>query len=266
MTAPVRTEILRLELWLRRRSTVGYLTGMGLYTFVIVALYPSFRHDTSLDSLTRHAPTLSALFGLIGSLTSPAGWLDANIYANFFPLVMLLLTIGYGASSIAGRDEEGSLALVVALPVARGHVATQKILAMVVQGLVVAAGVAVVVVIGRSFELGIPVGHVVGSSVSVVLLGVDFGLLAMAVGAVTGRRGTALAVATAVAAASYLVSSLAPVVSWVRPARFASLFYWSVGNGQLTDGLSLVDGVVLVVVAVAAAGATVVAFRRMDVR
>ena len=262
----MRAEILRLELWLRRRATVGYLGGLALYTFVIVALYPSFRHDTSLDSLTRHAPTLSALFGLIGSLTSPAGWLDANIYANFFPLVMLLLTIGYGASSIAGRNEEGSLAMVVALPVPRKNVVMQKIVAMVIQGLVVAAGVAVVVVIGRSFDVGVPVGHVVELSVSVVLLGLDLGLFTMAVGAVSRHRGTALAAGSALAAASYLVSSLAPVVSWMRPARFASVFYWSVGNGQLTGGVSVLDGVVLLLVALVAACATVAAFRRMDVR
>ena len=47
--------------------------------------------------------TVAALFGATGSLTSPTGWLNANIYSNFLPLVVLLLTIGYGASAIAGQ-------------------------------------------------------------------------------------------------------------------------------------------------------------------
>ena len=36
----------------------------------------------------------------------------------------------------------------------------------------------------------------------------------------------------------YLISSLASVVSWIRPARYASLFYWSVGNSQISHGVS----------------------------
>jgi ABC-2 type transport system permease protein len=82
------------------------------------------------------------------------------------------------------------------------------------------------------------------------------GLLALAVGAGTGNRGAALGVASTVAAASYLVSSMAPVVSWLEPARYVSLFYWSVGDDQLQDGLSagglsvlIGVGIVLAVVA-----------------
>ncbi|HAM03647.1 MAG TPA: ABC transporter permease [Acidimicrobiaceae bacterium] len=260
----MRLEVVRLELLARRRSTLGYAVGMGLYTFVIVALYPSFQHDTSLDKITKSAPTLSALFGAIGSLTSPTGWLNANIYENFFPLMMLLLAIGYGASSIAGRDEEGTLALLATLPIARARLVAQKVLSLVVQGLALASIVAVMVIVGRSFHLALPVGHVVEASLATLLLGLDLGLLTMAVGARTGSRGTALGVGSAIAAASYLVSSLAPVVAWVRPARFASLFYWSIGNGQLSTGLTLTDAAVLVLVALAAGVVSIRMFAHMD--
>lgn len=257
-------DVVRLDLGTRRRSTVGYAVGTGLYALVIVALYPSFQHDGSLDKITKSAPTLSALFGAIGSLTSPTGWLNANIYANFFPLMMLMLAIGYGASAIAGRDEEGSLALVATLPIARGSLLGQKILSLIVQGIVLASAVAAAVVIGRSFHLALPAGHVVEASLAVLMLGVDLGILTMAVGARTGSRGTALGVGATAAAVSYLVSSLAPVVHWVRPARFASLFYWSVGNGQLSDGLTLADAAVLVGAALVAGIAAIRAFGRSD--
>src|SRR6516164_6829354 len=98
-------DITRLELRLRRRSTIGYAAGMALYTLVVVAVYPSFEHQTSLNSLS--GSTAAALFGLTGPLTSPGGWLNGNIYGNFFPLIMLLLTIGYGAAALAGQNEDG---------------------------------------------------------------------------------------------------------------------------------------------------------------
>jgi ABC-2 type transport system permease protein len=76
-------------------------------------------------------------------------------------------------------------------------------------------------------------------------MALDFGLVAMAVGALSGRRGTALGIGTAIAAASYLVSSLAPVVSWLEPAKYTSLLYWSIGDNQLGSGVAAIDYAVL---------------------
>jgi beta-exotoxin I transport system permease protein len=259
-------ELARLDVVLRRRSLFGYTAGMALYTLVIVALYPSFKDSTSLDKLVTNDATLSALFGITGSLSSPAGWLSGNIYANFMPLVMLLLTIGYGASSLAGQNEDGTLCLLAVLPVRRTTIVLQKAAAMVFQAVLLAAVVAAFVFVGRLFDVDLAAGRVVGISATSVLVGLDFGLVTLAVGARTGRRGTALGVGTSLASASYLVGSLAPVVSWLHPARYASLFYWSVGNEQISRGADAGSYVVLIAVALVAVWAAAAAFGRLDVR
>ena len=46
----------RLDLRLRRRSALAYAVGVGAYALLIVALYPSFKNDTSLDELTESQP------------------------------------------------------------------------------------------------------------------------------------------------------------------------------------------------------------------
>jgi ABC-2 type transport system permease protein len=96
-------------------------------------------------------------------------------------------------------------------------------------------------------------------------MGLDLGLVAMAAGALTGRRGSALGIGTAIAAASYLVSSLAPVVSWLEPAKYASLLYWSIGDNQLGTGVAASDYAVLLGVFAAALYGGVASFRRFDV-
>ena len=100
---------------------------MGVYALVIVALYPSFKNDTSLNKFTENGSTVAALFGANGPLTTPTGWLNANLYANFVPLIVLLLTIGYGASCLAGQDEDGTLGLIAALPIARRRIADPEV-------------------------------------------------------------------------------------------------------------------------------------------
>jgi ABC-2 type transport system permease protein len=257
-------EIVSLDLKFRRRSLIGYSVGMALYALAVVALYPAFKDSTNLDQLTSGSSGIAALFGISGSITSPTGWISANIYANFFPLLILLLTIGYGASCIAGQEHDGHLELIMSLPFARTQVITAKIVTLILQAAVFSTVVFGCVLAGRGFELTINTGQLLTATLGVLLLGVDFGLLALAIGAATGNRGLALGLTSAIAGASYLASSLAPLVGWLKPARYASLFYWSVGDNQLDNGLTPAAAAILAAVGVALALAALKAFQRHD--
>lgn len=254
-----------LDLRLRRRALIGYAVGLGLYALVIVALYPSFKNDTSLNKFTENGSAAAALFGANGPITTPTGWLNANLYANFAPLVTLLLAIGYGASCLAGQDEDGTLGVIVALPIARRRLVIQKLATLGVQAVAIALVTAVCAIAGRGFGLTVSAGGLIGVTVGVTLLGIVFGVLAMCIGAATGSRGTALGITSALAAASYLISSLAPAVHWLHPARYASPFYYAVGNGQLDHGTGAAAAAVLVGAAAALLLAAITAFNRLDV-
>lgn len=258
-------DIARLDLRLRRRSTLAYSIGFVAYALLIVALYPSFKADTSLDDLTRGNPTLSALFGATGSLTSPDGWMNANLYANFVPLFVLLMTIGYAAGAIAGQDEDGTLGGLASLPLTRGRVLGEKVASLGTLALPIPVVTLVAALLGPAFDLELGTRALLGATLGAVLMGFDLGLVALALGAWTGRRGVALGVAAAVAAASYVISSLAPVVHWMHSLRYLSLIYWSVGNGQLRQGLHLDALVVLVTVAAVLVAVTAAGFRRLDI-
>jgi ABC-2 type transport system permease protein len=258
-------DITWLDVSNRRRSLIGYCLGMAVYTLVVVVIYPAFKTSSSLDKLIASDSTAAALLGISGPISTSGGWLNSNIYANFLPLIMLLLTIGYGAACLAGQDEDGTLGLLTVLPVRRTAIVAQKAAAMAAQAAVLTVTVAVLVIIGRSFQVDVTVARIASVSAATFLMGLDFGLVAMAIGALTGRRGTAIGAGTALAAASYLVSSLAPVASWIRPGRYASLFYWSVGNSQISGGVSPIDYAVLTGTGLCALAAAILSFRRLDI-
>ena len=117
---------------------------------------------------------------------------------------------------------------------------------MALQALLLAAAVTACILIGRGFQLTIGPGDAVTIAVALTLMGLDFGLITMAVGAATRRRGTALGVGAGLAAASYLISSLATTISAIRPGRYLSLFYWSAGNDQISNGVSSTGFAVLI--------------------
>ncbi|ASN22787.1 ABC transporter permease [Streptomyces pluripotens] len=258
-------ELTLMDLRLRRRSMLWYAVGMAVYAFVIVAMYPSMKSDSSLSDFLEGNETAAALFGVSGSLTSPVGWTNGNLYANFLPLLVLLLTIGYGANAIAGQSEEGVLGMVASLPVSRGRLILEKTVTLVVVALPLAIATMAVVLIGPRYELDLGIWPVIGTTLTVVLLGIDFGLFALAIGAVTGRRGIALATASVVAVAAYLISSLAPVISWAHRIRYISPFYWAVGDNQLGSGPSATAILVLAGIAVVLLAAALVAIRRLDI-
>jgi ABC-2 type transport system permease protein len=262
----MRLEVAGLELHVRRRLLLWYVVGMALYTLVVVALYPAFKHSTELNQLTQGNSPVAALLGASGTLTSPTGWVDVNAYTNFLPLIMLSLTIGYGASAIAGQNEDGTLGLLVVLPATRTRILVGKIASLAVQALLLTVTVAVCVYIGRALQVSLDPWHLATASLAILGLGIDFGVLTLAIGAAVASRGTAIAAATALAAVSYLISSLAPLVGFIHALRYASLFYWTTGNSQLSKGTSLASFAVLLAVAAAATAAAGAAFSRLDVR
>ena len=96
-------------------------------------------------------------------------------------------------------------------------------------------------------------------------MALDFGLVALAVGAWTGSRGAALGCSTAVAAVAYCISSLSPVVQVVEHIRYLSPIYWSVGADQLREGTTGLQAVLLVATAVVLCVVTWTGLRRLDI-
>ncbi len=68
-------------------------------------------------------------------------------------MIVLLATIGYGASGIAGQDEDGTLGLVTTLPVTRRVIIVGKLAALLAQALPVPVATALCVLAGRGFDL-----------------------------------------------------------------------------------------------------------------
>ena len=261
----MNTEVLRLDLRLRRRILIGTALGAAGYLCLIVAMYPSFSADSSLNAIIAANPAAAAAFGVTGSITSSAGWLSANMYANIAPLLALLLTIGYGAAAIAGQDDDGVLGMVASLPVSRRRVVGQKALALLLISAAVPIASFAVCLIGPYVDLRLDWGHLLGVTLALTLLAFDLGAVALLVGTLTANRGAALGVASSIAAASYLVSSLAPVLDAFHSLRWLSPFSWAVGHDQLAQGHSVGELVALAGLGILLVSATIPAFARLDI-
>jgi beta-exotoxin I transport system permease protein len=250
------------------RALIGWSLGLALLSVFELAVYPSVR-DRAADMerlIAAYPEALKAMFGL-SDFTSGAGFINAELFSLMVPLLLLALGIAFGAAATAGEEERKTIDLLLANPIPRRRVVVEKLVAIIAV-LAVLAGIAwATLSVGAAvLDMGVGPGALAAVTASALLLGICFATVAVAVGAATGRRAVAAAVASALAAGAYLLNALSPLVAGLKPWRWASLFYHYIGYDPLRQGLALDHVLVLVGVGVLMTAVAAVAFERRDLR
>ncbi|WP_298805298.1 ABC transporter permease subunit [uncultured Pseudokineococcus sp.] len=249
-------ELARWDVRQRWRSAAGTGAALGVVGVMVVALYPSV--GRSLGDLADQLP--AAVANLLGgaSTSTLAGWVEFEYVSILGPFALLLLGGVLGAGWLAGAEEERTTALVLATPATRRGVVLAALVAGVPLLVLAAALSAVGLLVGDALvaEGDLSLGGVVAVHLQLVGLGVLGLALALAVGALGGRRALALGLVGAVGVVSFLVDGFAPTVDGLAWAERLSAFSWAVGSSPLTGGL---DGAGLAVLLGAAAALVVVA-------
>lgn len=256
----------------RRRSLLWWALGMvGLVLFT-VSLYPSVKDQQSIDDLIKDLPdTVRTMVGYQVDipLTSPAGFVNARLFATVAPVVVLVFGIGAGTRAIGGAEEDGTLEQLLAQPVSRDRVAVERYLATIaLLAAVVALFTVALLALAPLFGAldGIPVTHVLGACTAVYALALLHTTLAYTVGAITGRRGPAIAVTAAVAVSGYLIQSLLATTGTARPLRDLSPWHWYLQHNMLADGVDPAALWLPLIISVAVFIAGWARFRRRDLR
>jgi beta-exotoxin I transport system permease protein len=247
-----------------RRAFVWWSLGLVALVLISIAFWPSVHDNEGFKRFERDAPeALKAFTGGQLDFTSPAGYLDARLFALVVPLLFLVYAVGWGARGIAGEEEARTLELVLAYPISRTRLLLEKLGALTLQLATLGAVLLVTVVASaKAVSMDISSVRIADAVLAVYLLGLLHGTLALGVGAATGKRATAIGVAAAAAVAGYFLNGLGQVVDALEPWRVLSPFDW-VGD-PLREGLGA--GVIaLAVGALLAAAAGLPFFKRRDV-
>lgn len=265
---PMLRDVFRKTIRDQRRALGWWSLGLIGTVLMYAAVYPSIRENAAalndyLDSFP--AAFREAFLGEGVDFASPAGYLSTELFGFFGPLLLLLYAIGAGARAIAREEERRSLDILLATPIPRRKLVTQKFGAMVFGVVLLSTLLWVsVAVIGPAFDLNLALGDLASATLSVGLLAIAFGAVALAIGCATGRRSLAIGLTAGIAAATYLFDVLAPSVDAIAWLEQLSPFYFYGGNQPLLNGLDPLHAVVLIVIAAVAFGYALWAFGRRD--
>lgn len=253
-------------LWDQRRGIIGWSVGIA----AVGVFYAAFTRAWPIPTWRR--PWEAFPEGMLDALgfadiTSPAGYLAGTTYGLLGPALMIIFASTLGARAIAGEEEAGRLDVLLAHPIDRWSVAVQRAGALLVA--LAVAGIALFVVMtaaaGPAQYAEIGAANLGAATVQLVLLGAFFGALSLSVGALTGRRGLALAAVAIVGIATYFANTLGRSVEAIAWSRDVSPFRYYSGGQPLVNGWQLADGLILLVAAVGLVAIGVVGFRRRDV-
>jgi len=228
----------------RRTSLIWWSIGIAAMAALLAVAYPTVRDNNELDKTFANLPAgVEALLGLSGgnTLTSPAGYLNSQFYANILPVMLLVFGIGLAAWTIAGAEAAGTLELLLANPISRARVALARFAALTtLLAALAAVCIITLAVLAPPYGLnrGLDLGHITAATVAATLLALIFAAVAFAVGATTGNRAAALGTASALAVAGYILQGLAGQVQALHPTQDVNPWHWLIGSDPLRHGLT----------------------------
>lgn len=232
-TLPVTRGVLHTQ----RRSLLLWGIALAAVSAMYTSFYPSMGGGAEMEALIASMP--EGLVQALGydAIGTPGGYLQSTVFGILGPVLLLVFAIGTGARLVAGQEEDGTLELELTAPVARRQVFGERLLALVID-----VTVLTVVVGGVTWLLAAAIGMDVAADlllagvVGLWLLVLGFGILALAVGAATGRRVVALGVAAGLAVLAYMLNAIGPGVDvgWMTAV---SPFGWYLGGDPLIEGV-----------------------------
>ncbi|AOW92642.1 hypothetical protein BFN03_07905 [Rhodococcus sp. WMMA185] len=249
------------------RMTLSVVIGVLLVAMgaMVGALWPPLK-ETFANFPTGLLDMMGKAFAG-ADLTTPAGWVNAELMSMVAPAGAIAIGVISAVRATAGEEEDKTLGILLGAPVGRLPFLLAKIGAMIVHVLVVCAFLSVGLVIASAIgNLGLSAPGILGATAHTALLGILFGMIAIALGALTGSRRVATAATGALAALAFAVSVFLPLSDTLAGGAKISPWYYYTASNPLVNGLDWAHLSILGASAVIIGVAAALLFERRDLR
>jgi ABC-2 type transport system permease protein len=248
-----------------RWTILAFSVGLGLLSFVVLYLYPKVEvaQEEMFSGLA--GETARAVLGDLDLAGTVEGYLNVQLFP-FMPLFVAVFLLIVTSSAIAGEEGNKTLGVLLARPVPRWKVLTQKALAYLLGLVVILAAMA-----GGAVAGALVAGVVIDENrlAASILATLPYGIWLLGFGlfcsAVFRSRMVAALVATGVVVFTYMFNSLTEFVeSWRVYNQAFPVYYYAWGD-PLIGSLNLTHLAVLIGAGAVFYVLAIVAFQRREV-
>ena len=229
------------DIWDRRVSMMWWVIGMVALTAWLAALYPVLRDSQAMvDFLEEFPPELLAMFGMDpDTFLTGAGYLSAQMYSFIAPIVILAFAIITGAAATAKEERQGTMDMLLSVPIRRESVLVQKALSLATLSAAIVLSIALtLIVLNPVFELKLSLEGLIAVNGGLWMLGLVFGYVAMTLGAFTGNPTVTAGVTAGLAIVAWFVNAFASLYDWLEWPSKLSPFSWYLHDMPLINGRS----------------------------
>lgn len=256
------------ELTRRKASLIWWVIGVTALVALTVLSYAAVKDQASeLESALGSLSSGASSFVGTADLFSPEGYLNSNLYYITLPILYIILVLNLASGLLGKEENETTLELLLSRPISRGKILAAKATAgMIALFLVGGVSTIVTIVCAQIIGMDINIGGLLLTSVVTVLFAGTFGAISYALFAASQQtRRFATLTAILLSLGSYIITSLAGLVSWLEtPSKFLPYHYFD--TEKLLQG-SLPIGLAVYIVGIFAIAKTVgyLGFRRRDI-
>ena len=230
------------------------LFGMSVYREIDLSVY------TSLPEAFR------SLIGIGDDID--VGGLAINVmFGTWGALVVAAIALVMGAAAIAGEERDGTMDMLLSNPKSRTFVLLSKTGALVMLAALATVALWIPVHPMAAF-LGVEIGGLDVEALTLHLFvnAVFYGLLATAIGAMTGNKGTATGATTAVMVLSFFAVGFLPLVEGGEGVRKVLPWYYFDGSDPVNNGVAWGHVALLVSASVFFLVVSIIGFNRRDLK
>jgi ABC-2 type transport system permease protein len=222
-------------------SMVWWTAGIVALTAWLVGVYPVIRGSEAMQEfLDDDTPEILALFGVDPeTFLTGAGYLQAQMFSFMAPIILIAFAIGMGVAATAREERNGTMDMLLSVPISRTSVLVQKAAVMALLSAVLVFAIALSLVVANPIvDLKLGLDGIAAISIGLWLLALGFGGLAMLIGAFTGSPSAAGGMAAFAAILAWFVNAFSSLFSWLESPSQLSPFSWYLDGSPLINGFT----------------------------
>ncbi len=251
----------------KRWFVFGWFLGLTVLAALLVTFFPSMQQEGTLDTFVESMPpAMQGFVGDLANLQQFPTYLASQLFDIRMQIIVGVMVVVLALSLTVGDEEKGYLRTTLSLPLSRTSVLIQKWLAMVVIIGLTLLGTGVGVLLSQlTISESIGVGTLLRLIAMTWLVMTVFATLTFAGALATGSRAVGTLMGIMTLAGSFILTTFAVGVDWLKDFDQWSLFYYFPAVDIVKNGIDFGDVFILSAIIVVSLIVTIVLFRRRDV-
>jgi ABC-2 type transport system permease protein len=236
------------ELFSRKIAIVGWGIGLALFSAIYIGVYPAMADQMAAFAEVEIYKSLGFDMG------SFAGYI-ASVVVGIMPVILGVFVIMLSTGTLAGEEDNGTLELIVAMPLPRWQVVAMKsaalaVVLLLVVGIMAAGASLILAMVAGVTEVDVTPMQLFGALVATFPMMLAFFSIGLFLGTVMPNRRSAVAVMAFLFIGSFLIKSVSGFVTSLDAIKGLSLFsYVNTTASTFSEGFNFGNTLILLGVA-----------------